>query len=350
MAITRERSRKPSIPSAAEYLDTLIPIKAGEREINGLKLINRDRIIIGDQPRRSFPPEEQHELMSNIRELKERKEGVEGTGLLAPLLVVPQDDKYLLVAGERRYRATTPTATWVGVEELPCIVIEADGNSVRWMQLIENLQRQSLPPLEEAEGIHNLMRRQKLSYRDVAKLLGKDKGYIENRLRLLKAGEDVQNMVSLRKDTLSHAYEIDRVQDPKLRRQLIKTVLNEGASVSEVRRRIEAHEAIHNPRPERPEGNGHTAESSNGGTNGGAWSNSGDNSWRGTTTDDTTQTAARPDRNDPIEGALRPATSLIADAVRQLESRSLTAHYRNAVLREVELLEKQIAQLKKVVR
>lgn len=359
MALTREISRPTRPVNPTSYLDSLIPIKPGEREIDGLKLIDRERIVVGDQPRRSFPVDEQKELTNNIRELKERQDGIESTGLLLPLLVVPQDDKYLLVAGERRYRATAPTSTWVGVEALPCIVIHADANSVRLMQLIENLQRQALPPLEEAEGIQNLMTTQRLSYRDVARLLGKDKGYIENRIRLLKAGEDVQNMVSLRKDTLSHAYEIDRIPHAKLRKQLIKTVLNEGASVSEVRRRIEAFAAANAPAPGAPgtfaaciaaSTHGSPANRSNG-ANG--HTNGHRNALNDSALNDSNATnggvTGAASHVDPLATALRPAVSLLAEATRQFTNQTLTPTYRNAVLREVALMEKQIEQLKAVV-
>lgn len=218
------------------------------KDSNSLKLIDRERIIIGDQPRRSFPVEEQAELSESIKELQGRKEGIEATGLLAPLLVVAQDDKYRLVAGERRYRATEPTHDWIGVAGLPCIILPP-GSDILLLQLLENLQRADLPVLEEAEGIQSLVETHKITVRAAAQLLSKDKGYIDNRIRLAKAGDDVKSMVaSLHNDrnVMSHGLLIQGVEDKDLRRKLI-TKVKSGASYQHIRQLVEEEE----PKPKK---------------------------------------------------------------------------------------------------
>ncbi len=172
--------------------------------------------------------------------MRARGEGIESTGILQPLLVVPtqnssHDTRYRLVAGERRFRASLEA----GLAQVPAFVLPLRDEELLLTQIIENLQRRDLPPLDEARGLEQFMREQKLSIRDVARALGKDKGYIENRLRLLRMGSDLQELVSVRTDTLQHARFIDPVQDTTLRHTLIQAVIEEGISAREVQRRIE---------------------------------------------------------------------------------------------------------------
>lgn len=220
---------------ASSHFDALFGARQGEQLAGGLKLIPRDKIERGSQPRQSFPAEEISELAASLTQLRQRGEGIEGTGFLQPLLVTQQGDSYRLIAGERRHRASEQA----GIDQLPAIVVALGPSSVLLAQLIENLQRRDLPPLEEARGMSQLMSEQGLSLREAARVLGKGKGYVENRLNLLKMGADVQEMVSVQTDTLLHARDIDGVPDPEHRRALIRAVLQDGLSRAELRQRIQ---------------------------------------------------------------------------------------------------------------
>lgn len=223
---------------ADSHFEALFGARTGESITNSFKLIPAHLIERVAQARKSFPSTELDELAQSITDLRSRGEGVEGTGILQPLLVADNpsnaESPYRLIAGERRYRA----AAIVGLESVPCLVVQMDEQSIVVAQLVENLQRQNLAPLEEAHAIEEMMALHKLSIRDTAKLLGKGKGYIENRLALLKMGEDVQNMVQTRPDTLLHAREIDGLTDLLLRQELIEAVLNDGLSRAMLRHRI----------------------------------------------------------------------------------------------------------------
>lgn len=219
---------------ASSHFDVLFGARQGEQLTSGLKLIPRDKIKRGEQPRRTFPATEISELAASLAELRQRGEGIEGTGFLQPLLVTEQPDGYQLIAGERRYRASGE----MGIELLPAVVVALSNRSILLAQLVENLQRRDLPPLEEARGLQSLMSQQNLSLREAARVLGKGKGYVENRLNLLKMGADVQEMVSVQTDTLLHARDIDAVSDPDLRQRLIHAVLHEGVSRADLRQRI----------------------------------------------------------------------------------------------------------------
>jgi len=212
---------------------------AGRRAGTGLMLIDRDRIEAGVQPRRHFDAKGISELAESIRERRAKGEGVEASGLLQPLLVAPiegQDGRFRLVAGERRFRASGEA----GLEEVPAIVVPLRPNELLATQLIENLQRQNLNALDEARGIQDLMRARQLSIRQVAATLGKTRGYITNRLDLLKMGDDVQAMVSSREDTLRTAARINAITDATLRVVLIGAVLDDHIGEREVQKRIEA--------------------------------------------------------------------------------------------------------------
>jgi ParB-like chromosome segregation protein Spo0J len=108
-------------------------------------------------------------------------------------------------------------------DSIPAIVVEFDDETALEVSIIENLQREDVSPLEEAAMFRKMT---DLGYtlRQLAQKIGKDKGYVENRIRLAEAPPEVRELVSLRKDTLSHAYELMKVRDERTRRRLAKKV------------------------------------------------------------------------------------------------------------------------------
>ena len=184
------------------------------------------------QPRQRFDEEALADLAASIRE----------HGVLQPILVRPQaDGHYQIVAGERRWRASQ----LAGLTEIPVIIEELDDEAALEIAIIENLQREDISPLEEAEMFERMTKEHGYSLRKLATKLGKDKGYLENRLRLVDAPDDVRELVSVRSDTLSHAYELMKVQDPRKRRRLAKQVASGELSLVKLRQRIEGR-----PKPE----------------------------------------------------------------------------------------------------
>jgi ParB family chromosome partitioning protein len=189
-----------------------------------------------DQPRLAFDPETLHELSNSIRE----------HGVLQPILVRPTGDgTYQLVAGERRWRASKEA----GVATIPALVEDIDDETALEIAIIENLQREDLSPLDEASMYDRMIRERGYSVRKLAQKLGKDKGYLENRLRLADAPEEIRQLVSLRKDTLSHAYELLKVEDPRRRRRLAEQVARGELSLVRLRERVEGR-ARRAPEPE----------------------------------------------------------------------------------------------------
>jgi ParB family chromosome partitioning protein len=199
----------------------------------GVKVIPVERIESNpEQPRLAFNEETLQELAASIRE----------HGVLQPILVRPVGENHFqLIAGERRWRASQIA----GLATIPALVEDIDDDTALEISIIENLQREDISPLDEAAMYDRMIREHGYSIRRLADKLGKDKGYLENRLRLADAPEEVRELVSLRKDTLSHAYELMKVQDPKKRKRLADQVARNELSLVKLRERIEGRPARH---------------------------------------------------------------------------------------------------------
>jgi ParB family transcriptional regulator, chromosome partitioning protein len=211
---------------------SLLSPEGSERPL-GVRNIPVDRIAPNpNQPRMHFDEESLNELAASIRE----------HGVLQPILVRPagQPQRYQLVAGERRWRA----AQKAGLHEVPALIEQIDDDTALEIAIIENLQREDLSPLEEAMMYERMTREHGYSVRRLAQKIGKDKGYIENRLRLAGAPTEIKQLVSLRKDTLSHAYELLKVDNPRKRQRLAEQVASGELSLVKLRQRIEGRSRV----------------------------------------------------------------------------------------------------------
>ena len=197
----------------------------------GVRIVQIDHIEPNpEQPRLVFEPEALNELASSIRE----------HGVLQPILVRPLGpNTYQIVAGERRWRASRQA----GLETIPALIEDIDDDTALEIAIIENLQREDLSPLEEATMYDRMIRDHGYSIRKLADKLGKDKGYLENRLRLADAPPEIRELVSLRKDSLSHAYELMKVEDPKKRRRLAEQVARGELTLIKLRDKIEGRKS-----------------------------------------------------------------------------------------------------------
>ena len=223
-----------------EYTPALMDLLKPEepRSVRDVRRMPVERVYSNPaQPRQHFDEDTLADLAASIRE----------HGVLQPVLVRPRaDGHYQIVAGERRWRA----AKLAGLAEIPVIIEQIDDEAALEIAIIENLQREDISPLEEAEMFARMTREHGYSLRKLATKLGKDKGYLENRLRLVDAPDDVRELVAVRSDTLSHAYELMKVQDPRKRRRLARQVAAGELSLVKLRQRIEGRTQ---PEPERPQ-------------------------------------------------------------------------------------------------
>lgn len=170
-----------------------------------------------DQPRRHFDEEELAELTASVKKV----------GILQPLLVKPDKDGYIIIAGERRYQA----AKKAGLKEVPIILKDADERETLELALIENLQRSDLNPIEEAMGYKKLIELDNLTQEELSKAVSKSRSAIANALRLLDLPETVQQMLYDNKLTAGHARAILAVPDDESRIKLAEKVISDKLSV-----------------------------------------------------------------------------------------------------------------------
>jgi ParB/RepB/Spo0J family partition protein len=215
----------------------------------GVRIVPLDHIEANpQQPRLAFDQETLDELAASIRE----------HGVLQPILVRPVGpNTYQLIAGERRWRASK----LAGLDSIPALIEDIDDDTALEIAIIENLQREDISPLDEAAMYDRMVREHGYSIRKLADKLGKDKGYLENRLRLADAPDEIRALVSVRKDTLSHAYELLKVQDPKRRRRLAEQVARGELTLIKLRDKIEGRRTRVRPIEVDQDSNGHVPAS-----------------------------------------------------------------------------------------
>ena len=169
------------------------------------------------QPRKQFDPDALADLADSIRE----------HGIIQPLTVRKlQSGYYQIIAGERRWRA----ARMAGLDQVPAIVIEADDRKAMELAMIENLQREDLNPMEEAEGYRQLMEQYNLTQEETAQRVGKSRSAVANALRLLNLCPSVRAMVEDGRLTSGHARTILPLS-PALQKKAADAVLKSDLSV-----------------------------------------------------------------------------------------------------------------------
>lgn len=219
--MTRDRLGKGLGALLGDYLDP--EVQQSEIRTVPLKSIVPNPM----QPRRVFTEAELADLASSIRE----------NGLLQPLVVRPAANRagrFELVAGERRFRALS-SLEWA---EAPVVVRDADDETLLVLALVENLQREALNPLEEAEGYEALAERFDMKQADIAKAVGKDRSTVANLLRLLKLPLAIRKLVEDGALSQGHARALLSIDDPVRAGEIARKAAKEGWSVREVERRV----------------------------------------------------------------------------------------------------------------
>ncbi len=178
------------------------------------------------QPRQVFSPEALDELAQSIRE----------HGILQPLSVRRKGNVYQLIAGELRLRA----AQIAGITDIPCILMNMDDRQSGMTALVENLQRQDLDFIEEAQGIRRLMEEHQLSQERIARLLGKSQSSVANKLRLLKHSPEVLHLLRTSGLTERHGRALLRLPGEEAKIAAIGEIVKQSMSVSRTERYIDA--------------------------------------------------------------------------------------------------------------
>lgn len=179
-----------------------------------------------NQPRKQFAPEKLDELAASIRE----------KGIIQPLVVTQKGDDYEIIAGERRWRASQKA----GLREVPVVIREASEEAVMELALIENIQREDLNAIEEAQAYKSLVEHFGISQDEVARRVGKNRTTVTNSLRLLKLPQDIQQDVVEERLTMGHARALLGLEDDELimkaRHEIIQRLLSVRAAEELVNR------------------------------------------------------------------------------------------------------------------
>ena len=184
------------------------------------------------QPRKDFSPETLRELADSIKE----------HGIVQPLIVRERQGHLELIAGERRWRA----AQLLGLKEVPVILREADDRAVLELALIENLQRENLNAIEEAQGYAQLIEQFQLKQEEVATKVGKSRAVVANALRLLKLPPSIQTSIREGRLSVGHAKVILGLAGETQQRLAFERILKEGLNVRQTEglvARLQAREA-----------------------------------------------------------------------------------------------------------
>ncbi|MDE0159978.1 MAG: ParB/RepB/Spo0J family partition protein [Candidatus Dadabacteria bacterium] len=208
--------------SLGRGLDSLIP-KNLETESTGYQMVSTDLLKPNpSQPRKQFEQGALEELAESIKE----------NGVIQPLIVRKTDGGFEIVAGERRWRA----ARIAKLEKLPVVIRTATDQDVAELTLIENIQREDLNPIEEAEAYEKLSERFGLTHDDIAKKTGKNRSVVTNQLRLLKLSDKAKEALVSGAITAGHARALLAASSPEEMNSLLGEVLKKDLTV----RRTEA--------------------------------------------------------------------------------------------------------------
>ena len=206
-------------------LSALISTDSPPADSDEIRDLEIDLIRPGhQQPRTTFDQARLEELAQSIRT----------SGIIQPLLVRPRGGLFELVAGERRWRA----AQLAGLARIPAIIREIPDEKLLELALIENIQRQELNPIEEANAYKRLIESLNLTQEEVAQRVGRDRTFITNYLRILKLPSEIQLLLENEKLSFGHARALLGLADVILQRRYAQKIVKHNWSVRETERRI----------------------------------------------------------------------------------------------------------------
>ena len=229
LGVNTTQTRKSRTSSKTDKAETKEVVKEVIKEVvkevpTEMTLKIKDIEINKEQPRKQFNEDALQELADSITQ----------HGVIEPLVVTKKDGYYLLVSGERRWRA----AMKAGLKEVPVVVKEYTDQQILEIGLIENIQREDLNPIEEAQAYKKLIEEFHLKQDDVAERVSKSRSAITNILRLLKLCEQVQEMVIDEKLSNGHARALIPIEDAELQYETACKVFDERLSVRETEKLV----------------------------------------------------------------------------------------------------------------
>jgi ParB/RepB/Spo0J family partition protein len=321
--------RSKSDEALAGYLDTLLPMVVPEptehRAIRGAVMVKRARINAGENIREDAKAN-LHGFHDGIMALKELGLGIEGTGILQPLIGVDNGESIDLIFGFRRYWSTE-----FSHDELPVLLVPDPEAARVVMQVIENHSRKGFNLREEIAAVQ-AMQAAGNSIRQIVKLMGEGKHWVENRVNLAKAKPDVQELINKYLDapgvTINNLLLIETINNPKLREKMV-----EAAKGELTERQLREHI---NPTPREPKTSSKASGANSSGGNGSAGSSPPEEEPKST--------------GDVILDRLRLGVKGLSEAAAILEGGQSTVELRKAVDQEIAQAKLQLARVEKAAR
>lgn len=182
-----------------------------------------------------YPNKQQPRKIFDMEKIEELSQSIEKQGIIQPIVVQKSESGYMIIAGERRYRA----ARRAGLSEIPCIVRDLDEGSIMEVALLENIQRENLNPVEEALAYKELMEKYSMTQDSIGKLVGKSRPHISNTMRILNLDSRVLEMIMKNEITPGHGKAILRLESKDMQFETAGRVIKDSMSV----RKTESHVA-----------------------------------------------------------------------------------------------------------
>ena len=200
-------------------------VRAEEQSGDAVQYINiHDIMPNANQPRKTFSEEKIEELSKSIKE----------HGIIQPIVVRKKGKSYEIVAGERRWRA----ARKAELAKVPCLIRELSDEQNMLIAIIENMQREDLNPVEEAEGLNQMIVTFGMTQEQISKSVGKSRPYIANSLRLLKLPEYIKEEMAEGRLSAAHGRTLVTIEDENVRKSLCERIIKEGLSVRETEKLV----------------------------------------------------------------------------------------------------------------
>lgn len=211
--------RAPELkPTQRAVVATAAPVAAVEPANREFMYLPIEKLVPNkEQPRKMFSPDELRELSASLKE----------KGMLQPILVNPKGGEYQIIAGERRWRA----AQQAGMQTVPVLLKKAESQEVLELALIENIQRHDLNPIEEAEAYNILAEKYKLTQKEIADKVGKDRTTVANSMRILSLNKEIRELVKNGDLQLGHAKVLLSISEPNIQKKLGVKAAKEALSV-----------------------------------------------------------------------------------------------------------------------
>jgi ParB family chromosome partitioning protein len=212
--------------------DSAVEEKEREKELNNDNVLEIDinKITPNEmQPRKTFDEEKLHQLSQSIKE----------NGIIQPIIVTKEKDFYIIVAGERRWRA----AKLAGLKKVPIISRTLSDKEIMELSLIENLQREDLNPIEEALAYKRLTEEFNLTQEEVSNKVGKSRPAITNSLRLLNLDKRIQNYLTEGTISEGHGRVLAGIEKNEVQYELAKKIIDEGLNVRQTEKLSKTFEA-----------------------------------------------------------------------------------------------------------